>query len=53
MKRNVIEPRKIISQALQSATEMSMMVLRIDEVISASRGGSGPKMPSPHDDLDD
>lgn len=53
MKRNVIEPKKIITQALQSATEMSMMVLRIDEVISASRGGSGPKMPSPNDELDD
>jgi chaperonin GroEL (HSP60 family) len=53
MKRNVIEPKKIITQALQSATEMSMMVLRIDEVISASRGGSGPKMPSPNDEFDD
>ncbi len=54
MKHNVIEPRKVISQALQSATEMSMMILRIDEVISASKGGGGPRMPqSSHDDYDD
>ena len=54
IKHNIIEPKKIITQALQSATEMSMMILRIDEVISAARGGSGPRMPqSPQDDLDD
>jgi len=54
IKHHVIEPKKIITQAIQSATEMSMMILRIDEVISASRGGSGPRMPqSPQDDLDD
>ncbi|TFG14080.1 MAG: thermosome subunit [Promethearchaeota archaeon] len=54
IKHNVIEPKKIVIQALQSATEMSMMILRIDEAILASKGGSGPKMPqSPQDDLDD
>jgi chaperonin GroEL (HSP60 family) len=52
--QDVIEPRKVILQALKSATEMSRMILRIDEVISASKGGSGPKMPqSPQDDVDD
>ncbi len=53
MKENIIEPRKVILQAIKSATEMSMMILRIDEVISASKGGGGPKMPSPNDDMDD
>jgi thermosome len=53
MKLNIVEPRKVLEQAIQSATEMSMMILRIDEVISASKGGSGPKMPSPQDELDD
>jgi archaeal chaperonin len=52
--QDVIEPRKIILQALKSATEMSMMILRIDEVISASKGSGGPNMPqSPQDDMDD
>ena len=53
MKHNVVEPRKVIKQAIQSATEMSMMILRIDKVITASKGGGGPKAPSPSDEFDD
>ncbi|MBN2154979.1 MAG: thermosome subunit [Candidatus Lokiarchaeota archaeon] len=50
----VCEPTRVLQQAIKSATEMSMMILRIDEVISASKEGGGPKMPqSPQDDLED
>ncbi len=48
IKHNVIEPKKIVTQALQSATEMSMMILRIDEAILASRGGVGQKCHNLH-----
>lgn len=54
MKKQVIEPRKVLKQAIRSASEMSMMILRIDEVIAASKEGRGPKMPeSPSEDLDE
>ncbi len=51
--KGIIEPKKVLQQGIKSATEMSMMILRIDEVISASKTGGGPKMPSPHDEMDD
>lgn len=37
----VLEPRKVISNAIASATEASVMVLRIDDVISM-KGGAPP-----------
>jgi thermosome len=45
MKRNnVIEPIRVGIQAIESATDAAVMVLRIDDVI-ASKGGEGPPMP--------
>src|SRR3989338_5493451 len=42
-KRGVIEPLKIKTQAVSSASEVAVMVLRIDDVIASS--GSKEKMP--------
>ncbi len=52
--KGVIEPLKIKTQAIQSASETAIMLLRIDDVISAAKlekGGAGrmPGMP-PSDD---
>jgi len=42
MKReNVIEPIRVGSQAISSATDAAVMVLRIDDVIAARSGGGG------------
>ncbi len=39
---NVIEPLRVGTQAIQSATEVAVMILRIDDVIAArSSGGAG------------
>ncbi len=47
VKLGVIEPLKIKTQAIKSASEAAEMILRIDDVISSS--GSGGKMPAmPH-----
>jgi len=45
MKAGVIEPLKIKTQAIKSAAEAAEMILRIDDVISASGSGRGPPMP--------
>jgi len=46
VKLGVIEPLKIKTQAIKSASEAAEMILRIDDVISASgSGGRGPPMP--------
>jgi len=42
-KKGVIEPLKIKTQAVSSASEVAIMILRIDDVIAAS--GSKDKMP--------
>lgn len=45
---NVIEPLKIKTQAIKSASEAAEMILRIDDIISASKlskGGGMPGMP--------
>ncbi|MDX1612488.1 MAG: thermosome subunit beta, partial [Candidatus Thermoplasmatota archaeon] len=44
---NVIEPLRVKTQALQSATEVATMILRIDDVIAAKAfgGGEGGDMP--------
>ena len=43
----VIEPLKIKTQAIKSASEVSELLLRIDDVIAASGGKESrmPKMP--------
>lgn len=40
-KKGVIEPLKIKTQAISSAAEVAIMVLRIDDVISGSGSGQG------------
>jgi len=40
----VIEPLKIKTQAISSASEVAVMILRIDDVIAAG-GAKGPQMP--------
>ena len=37
---NVVEPLKVKTQALKSASEVAIMILRIDDVIN---GSAGPK----------
>ena len=45
-KKGVIEPLKVKTQAIKSAAEAAEMILRIDDVISASKLEKGPsKMP--------
>ncbi|MCX6709718.1 MAG: thermosome subunit beta, partial [Candidatus Woesearchaeota archaeon] len=46
LKEGVIEPLKIKTQAIKSASEVSIMILRIDDVIaSSSSGKETPQMP--------
>ncbi len=46
--RGVIEPLKIKTQAIKSASDAAEMILRIDDIISAGKlnKGAGPQMPS-------
>ena len=45
-KKGVIEPLKIKTQAVSSAAEVAIMILRIDDVIASSGSkGKGPQMP--------
>ena len=41
-KKGVIEPLKIKTQAISSASEVAIMILRIDDVISSGSKDSGP-----------
>jgi thermosome len=43
--QNVIEPLRVKIQAVQSATEVASMVLRIDDVIASKRLSPSEKMP--------
>lgn len=43
--KGIIEPLEIKIQALKSASEVAMMILRIDDVIASNKSGSGSKMP--------
>ncbi len=45
LRLNVIEPLKIKTQAIKSASEVAEMILRIDDVIAASKLGKGSAMP--------
>ena len=47
---NVLEPQRVVEQAIQSATETAIMILRIDDVIS-SKGVSGNDMMGGMDDF--
>ena len=38
---NVLEPQRVVEQAIQSATETAIMILRIDDVISSKGGSAG------------
>jgi len=50
MKEGVLEPLRSKSQAIKSASEAAIMILRIDDVIAASkREISPPKGPSPEE----
>jgi thermosome len=44
MKNGIIEPLRIKTQAVASATEVAIMILRIDDVIAARKGGQGGKL---------
>ncbi len=48
--KGVVEPLKVKTQAIKSATEAATMVLRVDDVIAAKKGELTPKPgQSPHD----
>src|SRR3989441_1648382 len=40
-KENVVEPIRVGAQAIASATEAAVMIIRIDDVIAAKAGGAG------------
>jgi len=42
LQAGIIEPMKIKMQALSSATEVAIMILRIDDVLASKSSGSGP-----------
>jgi chaperonin GroEL (HSP60 family) len=41
-KMHIIEPIRVMRQAIQGATETAMMILRIDDVIASKSGGGMP-----------
>ena len=49
LKKGIIEPLKIKTQAIQSASEVAIMILRIDDVVASGKsspaGGMPPGMP--------
>ncbi len=46
LRAGIIEPLKIKSQAIDSASEVAMMILRIDDVLASGKsGGAGGGMP--------
>ena len=48
-KNGVIEPLKIKTQAVKSASEVAELILRIDDIIAAGGNSKGPSMPHmPH-----
>jgi thermosome len=42
MKENVVEPMRVKTQAINAASEVAVMILRIDDVIAAKKGAGGP-----------
>jgi chaperonin GroEL (HSP60 family) len=51
-KKNVIEPTTIKIQAINSASEVSQMILRIDDIIAGSGKSSSQNMPPGMGDMD-
>ncbi len=51
MEAEVIEPLRVGNQAIQSATEAAVMILRIDDVIAAKAGGGMPGGPGGPGDM--
>jgi chaperonin GroEL (HSP60 family) len=47
----IIEPIKVKTQAISSASEVAMMILRIDDVLISSGSASG-RSPSPYEGMD-
>jgi len=45
LKLNVLEPLRVKTQAISSASEVANMILRIDDVIASKGGGGGGGMP--------
>ncbi len=44
LKKNVVEPLRVKTQAINSAAESAVMILRIDDVIASKSGGPGGDM---------
>jgi len=42
LKTNIVEPLRVKTQAINSAAESAVMILRIDDVIASKSGGPGP-----------
>jgi len=40
--KGVVEPRRVVSQAIQSATEVAIAILRIDDIIGKRGDDAGP-----------
>ena len=47
LEQGIIEPLKIKSQAISSATEVAMMILRIDDVLASKSSGNSQRGGSP------
>jgi thermosome len=47
--RGIIEPLKVKSQAINSATEVAIMILRIDDIISSTGKSEKPSFKKPED----
>ena len=45
MDKGVVEPLRVKTQAINSATESAVMILRIDDVIASTGGGEGEMPP--------
>jgi len=45
MEKGVVEPLRVKTQAINSATESAVMILRIDDVIASTGGGEGEMPP--------
>jgi len=53
LKNHVIEPLSVGLQEIQAASEASMMILRIDDVIASKSGGSSASPPGGYGGMDD
>lgn len=42
VKENIIEPMRVKTQAIEAATEVANMILRIDDVIASKKSSGGP-----------